>query len=328
MLIQIKRSPNNVAPASLAPGELAWVEGSKTIFLGLIGGGMVAIAGDGAGYLKENQQVTLSGDASGSGKTAINVALANVVTAGTGTKVTYDSKGRVTASAALGVSDVPDLPTSKITNLQATLDSKATLTNGKIAPEALPALATTETFVVASQAAMLALAAQRGDMAVRTDGAGSFILQGETPGTLSNWVRLNPPDAAASGVQTVNGIAGPNVTLGASNVPFAPTGNIAATNLQAALAELDSEKLSGNQPITVSGDATGTGTTAIALTLASIVTAGTAPKVTFNSKGLITGSSALVAADIPAIAITQVTGLRAELDSKMNSTATIDGGTF
>jgi len=57
--------------------------------------------------LTGNQTITLSGDASGSGATAIAVTLANSgVTAGTYTKVTVDAKGRVTAGASLASADV------------------------------------------------------------------------------------------------------------------------------------------------------------------------------------------------------------------------------
>jgi phage-related tail fiber protein len=57
--------------------------------------------------------------------------------------------------------------------------------------------------------------------------------------------------------------------------------------------------IAANQAITVTGDATGSGTTAITLTLAaSGVTAGTYTKVTVNAKGLVTASSALSAGDI------------------------------
>jgi len=50
--------------------------------------------------------------------------------------------------------------------------------------------------------------------------------------------------------------------------------------------------LTGNQAITVTGDATGSGTTSIALTLAnSGVTAGTYSAVTVNSKGLVTAGA-------------------------------------
>src|SRR5579871_3085391 len=57
--------------------------------------------------------------------------------------------------------------------------------------------------------------------------------------------------------------------------------------------------LTNNQSITVSGDATGSGSTAIALTLAnSGVTAGTYSKVTVNAKGLVTVGAALASGDV------------------------------
>ena len=59
------------------------------------------------GFLTANQSVTLSGDATGSGTTAITVTLANSgVTSGTYTKVTVDAKGRVTVGASLASSDI------------------------------------------------------------------------------------------------------------------------------------------------------------------------------------------------------------------------------
>lgn len=67
-------------------------------------------------YLTSNQTITLSGDASGSGTTAITVTLASVGTAGTYTKVTTDAKGRVTAGTTLSASDLPSgtLTSSKL----------------------------------------------------------------------------------------------------------------------------------------------------------------------------------------------------------------------
>jgi len=59
--------------------------------------------------------------------------------------------------------------------------------------------------------------------------------------------------------------------------------------------------LTGNQSISVTGDATGSGTTAITLTLATVAVAGTYPKVTVNAKGLVTSGTNLIASDIPTI---------------------------
>ena len=56
---------------------------------------------------------------------ANNAVVANAaITAGTGTKITYDAKGLVTGSASLAASDIPTLATSKISGLDAALAGK------------------------------------------------------------------------------------------------------------------------------------------------------------------------------------------------------------
>lgn len=67
-------------------------------------------------YLTGNQSITVSGDASGTGTTAIALALASVGTAGTYTKVTTDAKGRVTSGTTLSDTDIPALSASKISD--------------------------------------------------------------------------------------------------------------------------------------------------------------------------------------------------------------------
>lgn len=65
--------------------------------------------------------------------------------------------------------------------------------------------------------------------------------------------------------------------------------------------------LTGNQNITVAGDATGSGTTAITLTLkTSGVSAGTYPKVTVDTKGIVTAGATLIAADIPTLTANKI----------------------
>lgn len=76
----------------------------------------------------------------------------------------------------------------------ATLDA-----GGKVPTSELPAIAISETSVVANQAAMLALTAQTGDIAVRTDVNKSFILTATPASTLGNWQELlTPTDAVLS----------------------------------------------------------------------------------------------------------------------------------
>jgi len=65
-------------------------------------------------YLTGNQSISVSGDATGTGTTAIALTLKNTGTAGVYTKVTTDSQGRVTFGALLNAADIPTLAASKI----------------------------------------------------------------------------------------------------------------------------------------------------------------------------------------------------------------------
>jgi hypothetical protein len=94
-------------------------------------------------------------------------------------------------------------------------------TNGKLADSVVPKIALTNTFVVASQTAMLALTtAQEGDVAVRTDLNKSFILKATPYSTLANWQELLTPTDA---VTSVNG------STGAVTVSLAGLGGVATS---------------------------------------------------------------------------------------------------
>jgi len=67
-------------------------------------------------YLTGNQNISFTGDASGSGTTSVTLTLASVGTSGTYTKVTTDAKGRVTSGTTLSASDIPSLTASKISD--------------------------------------------------------------------------------------------------------------------------------------------------------------------------------------------------------------------
>jgi hypothetical protein len=84
--------------------------------------------------------------------------------------------------------------------------------NGKLVESIIPAVAITETYVVDSETAMLALNAQVGDVAIRTDVNKSFILQSLPATTAANWVELLTPN---SKVISVNGKQGAVILTGA-----------------------------------------------------------------------------------------------------------------
>lgn len=82
----------------------------------------------------------------------------------------------------------------------------APLDSNKLIPEVfLPAIAITDTYVVNTEAAMLALAVQRGDVAIRSDLNKSFILKSSPATSLSNWQELPTP---TDQVLSVNGKSG------------------------------------------------------------------------------------------------------------------------
>ena len=85
---------------------------------------------------------------------------------------------------------------------------------GKIPSSELPAIAIASVYVVASEAAMLALPSDIGEIAIRTDVSKSFILSASPASTLANWKELlTPPDAVLS-VDSQTG----NVTLSGTYV--------------------------------------------------------------------------------------------------------------
>jgi len=154
------------------------------------------IAGTNPGFLTANQPITLSGDVSGSGSTAITSTLATVGTPGTYRSVTTDAKGRVTA--------------------------------------------------------------------------------GTNPTTLSAFgiTDAQPLDGDLTSIADLVGTAG-LLRKSAANTWALDTASF----------------LTANQPITLSGDASGSGTTAIVVTLPTVGTPGTYRSVTTDTKGRVTAGT-------------------------------------
>ena len=242
--IQVKRGLQAaIENLVLSPGEFAVALDTGNVYIGITSGkywvNPPASAAETAKTLETARELSLTGDVTseaisfdGSQNVSFTTVLATIagLTAGDYTKVTVDKKGRVIAGKTLDAADIPTISKDKVSGLgtAASLNTGTAAGNvvavgsdGKIPSDLLPALAITDTFVVDSEAAMLALSVQRGDVAIRTDLSKSFILKATPATQLANWQEMLTP---ASPVQSVNGKTGA-VTLTASNVGAEPVLN-------------------------------------------------------------------------------------------------------
>ena len=116
---------------------------------------------------------------------------------------------------AATISDFDSAADARITAQKAQVSGLASLDgSGKVPSTQLPAIALTEVFEVASQVAQLALTADEGDVAIRTDLNKSYIHNGGTAGTMADWSELQTPTDT---VLSVNGDTGV-VTLSQDDV--------------------------------------------------------------------------------------------------------------
>lgn len=132
-----------------------------------------------------SQALVSASEAASAGQTAAEAVFSRTLRVPDGETVTELQAASVRKDSVASFDDSGN-PSSIPVNTIAILDS-----GGKIPVSMLPAVALTEPFVVSSQAAMLALNAQVGDIAKRTDKGYSFMLAALPPSTLANWVQLN-----------------------------------------------------------------------------------------------------------------------------------------
>lgn len=106
-----------------------------------------------------------------------------------------------------------------ISDAAAVLSLKADLVGGKVPNSQLPVLTTSGgVFVVASQAAMLALAAVKGDIAKRTDNGNTYVLSTNSPSTLADWLQINSGGAVTSVAGRTGAVVLAKADVGLGNV--------------------------------------------------------------------------------------------------------------
>ena len=252
--------------------------------------------------------LTFTGDVTGSGSTgsSTSLTLASVGTAGTYTKVTTDAKGRVTSGTTLASGDLPiytgTLTSSQITtalgftpenisnkavaNGYASLDS-----TGKVPSAQLPSYVD-DVLEYANLAAFpgtgsggIIYVTQDTNKTYRWTGS-VYVEISPSPGTTDSLTEgsTNLYYTNARARASLNFIAGSGAYNSTTGTITIPTNTTHLTN--------GSGYITGNQTVTLSGDASGSGATAITVTLASSgVTAGTYNNVTVDAKGRVTSGS-------------------------------------
>jgi hypothetical protein len=182
----------------------------------LLGGGDIPIAGGGAGVSSVNGQTGVAvldaddiSDASTTKKftTAAEIAkLAGIAAGATVNDTDASLKNRANHTGTQASSTISDFNSASDARIAAAAGvSVASLSGGKVPTSQLPALAITDVFVVASQVAQLALTAEEGDIAIRTDQNRSYAHNGGVSGTMADWSELLTPTDA---VLSVNGEVG------------------------------------------------------------------------------------------------------------------------
>jgi hypothetical protein len=222
------------------------------------------------------------------------IDLANVGTPGTYTKVTTDTKGRVTSGTTLLSSDVPNIAESQVTNLVGDL---STLTNNVALKAPLISPSFTTPSLGAATATSINGTPVPGSTTLLTTAAGSITSSMVLNGTLLD------EDISPSAAIAVTKLASSSITINGTTISLGGSSSSVATAGSA------SGDLGGSYP---------------SPTLVLVGTPGTYPKVTTDNKGRVTSGGLLTSTDIPDIAQSQVTGLVTSLSGK----ASLAGASF
>jgi phage-related tail fiber protein len=241
--------------------------------VGAGGSAHAAATGSVAGFMSAADKSKLDGVAAGAN---LYVHPTSGVVAGTYPKVTVDTNGHVTSGASLVAADIPSLDWSKISTG---------------VPTTLAGFGISDAYTK-----------------TETDSRIQAVI-GAAPAALDTLTEL----AAALGndanfaTTTTNALATKaTITYVDSQIASVSAGNVASASEAAKLTTARSIGMTGDVTWSVSFDGSANVTAAGTLANSGVV-AGTYPKVTVNSKGLITGGASLVASDIPSLDWSKIT---------------------
>lgn len=287
------------------------------------GKGLVTAASN-VSYLTANQTITVSGDMTGSGTTGLALTLATVNSnIGTFNNVTVNGKGLVTAASNVSYltgnqsislsGDFTGSGTTAITGTLATVNSNVgTFGSTTVVPvitvnaKGLTTSVTTATLTNASvglgnvanslqviNAGGVVSAASGTNAAKPAAGTSGRFYTSTDQGIIyfDNGTTWNAQLPAYTGDVT-SSLGATSLTLATVNSNIGTFNNVTVNDKGLVTAASNVAYITGNQSITLSGDFTGSGTTAITGTLATVNSnIGTFNNVTVNGKGLVTAAS-------------------------------------
>jgi len=210
--IRIKRSAVSQSPASLLDGELAYSSASGNLFIGLPGNTIQVIGG-----LSAIQKLNGISPGATPDQTALQILTKLKTVDGVGSLLDADTVDGIHGSNLALKTDLNGVV--KTTSLGVPLGVAQLDSSGLVPSSQIPALAISKPQVVASEVAMLALIAQSGDIAIRTDLNKTFMLAGVSS-VLVDWIQIS----VNSTVQSINGQNGV-VQLTATDVNADPVGS-------------------------------------------------------------------------------------------------------